>query len=221
MEGATGWGDWLTVGVIGALVGAGELIARYRDHPLRGLRTVPAALYLGLNIAAAMATLWLVRAFDVTFGVDANGGPAVHVVQVLASGFAAMAVLRTSVFNVPTPDGDVGIGPQALLSAISSASDRAIDRKRALDRAKIVNEVMPSVSFPNASTSLPAYCFQLMQNTSADEEATVAAILKQLTANEELPANVKSRILGLVLLTIVGEKVLTRAVSDLHEVLSD
>ena len=175
--------------------------------------------YLGLNVAAAVVTLWVVRSFEITFGVPADQAPELRLVQVLGSGFSAMALLRSAIFIVRVGERDIGIGPQALLTVMSTASDRAVDRRRASDRVRIMSEVMPRIAFDRAATALPAYCFQLMQNTSGEEEARVGALVRELQGNPDLPPQLKSRILGLVLLTIVGEDVLRAAVDDLGEIL--
>ena len=43
--------DYVAVALFGALVGTGELVARYRDAPERAVRSVPAFLYVGVNLS--------------------------------------------------------------------------------------------------------------------------------------------------------------------------
>ena len=49
--------EWFTDAVFGALVGAGELVTRYRDAPLHSLRSLPAILYIVLSAASVGAML--------------------------------------------------------------------------------------------------------------------------------------------------------------------
>jgi hypothetical protein len=90
--------DLIVVGGIGAFVGTGELISRYRDAPARALRCPPALLYIAVNSAAACAAYGLVDAFDLTFGA-APGSPT-RWTRVLVAGFGAMALFRSSLFTV-------------------------------------------------------------------------------------------------------------------------
>ena len=64
------WWEWLTVSIIGGGVGAGELIARYRDAPSRALGTIPAWIYIALNIAASIAAFGLIIGFGWDLGAD-------------------------------------------------------------------------------------------------------------------------------------------------------
>jgi hypothetical protein len=46
------WLDWAAVAALGAIVGASELVSRYRDAPEAALRTWPAVCYVAINAAA-------------------------------------------------------------------------------------------------------------------------------------------------------------------------
>ena len=48
--------EWLLVALFGALVGASELINRYKDAPFPALQSKPAIFYILLNAAAAAGT---------------------------------------------------------------------------------------------------------------------------------------------------------------------
>ena len=106
--------EWVTVAVFGALVGTGELANRYRDAPLQSLRSLPAILYIVLNVAASVGALALIHTFGWTFGVsgEASAG-AVRWTQVMAAGFGAMALFRTALFTVRAGAGISGSDPSA------------------------------------------------------------------------------------------------------------
>lgn len=55
-----------------------------------------------------------------------------------------------------------------------------------------------------------------MQNVSADEQATLASEIAQLSNNSTMSDTVKAHALGLALMNIVGEKVLLAAVTALE-----
>lgn len=207
-------GPFLGAASVAALVGTGELAARYRDAPKDVLSSWPAILYVGLNALAGAVALWVIDAFGWTFGAD---GAALPVVKTAAAGLGAMAVLRSALFTVRVRDVDVEAGPHALLNVILGTVDRAVDRKRAHRRSMVVQEIMASVDFDKARDALPSDCLALMQNVTEDEQKAVANEVARLESAVHLSATVKSRNLGLVLLNVVGETVLRASVDALSD----
>jgi hypothetical protein len=200
---------------IGAMVGIGELVSRYRDAPERALWTVSAMLYVVINAAASCLALYLIWRFQVA----ATGDPLrVIITQTLMAGFGAMAFFRTSLFIVRVGEQDVAIGPVAFLQVMLSATDRAVDRSRAEARAENVTDTMAGVSFDRAYEALPAFCFLLMQNVSIIEQKTAGDAIKALKTST-IDNETKAKNLGLLLLNVVGAKVLKSAVDELaHEI---
>src|SRR5581483_6679602 len=89
--------SWFGVGFFGMLVGTGELVSRYRDEPGEAVFSKSGAFYIGINVLAAIFALALMRAFDVTFGLDPLAQTtALRWTEVLAAGFSAMAFFRCS-----------------------------------------------------------------------------------------------------------------------------
>jgi uncharacterized protein YjdB len=202
---------YVTVCYIGAAVGVGEIVSRYRDAPDRALSTTPALLYILVNAAASIAALYFANAFDTPKYANVHQQT---IVRVLLAGFGAMAFFRTSLFIARIGDQDIAIGPVAFLQVILNATDRAVDRERADARAQTVQECMSGVSFDAAQTALPAFCLALMQNLSADEQKALGQAIKDLQG-AQMDAETKAKNLGLVLLNVVGDKVLRSAVNDL------
>src|ERR1700733_14296588 len=132
--------DWFAVAALGALVGASELVSRYRDAPEKALRTVPAVFYVAINIAASVVALGLIQANHwlsqlSRWNLD------------LTAGVSAMAFFRTSLFIVRVGDRDVGVGPAGFLQIYLSAADRSVDRIRAQRRSETVGKIMEGVDF--------------------------------------------------------------------------
>lgn len=73
---------------------------------------------------------------------------------------------------------------------------------------------MDKVLFKKAQVALPAYCFALMQNVSAEEQATFGRQIAQLST-ADMTDEVKTLTLGLALMNVVGDAVLTAAVQSL------
>jgi 4-amino-4-deoxy-L-arabinose transferase-like glycosyltransferase len=206
--------DYAAVALIGALVGLGELVSRYRDAPGRALRNNAAVLYVGVNAAAAIAALGLTQAFGWTFGAD--GGAELRWTRVLVAGFGAMAIFRSALFVVRAGEQDVGVGPSGFLQVVLTAADRAVDRNRAGARAGEVSRAMAGVSFEKASEALPSYCLALMQNASEDEKVALANQVR-LLRDSTMEDRAKSLALGLALMNVVGRGVLEAAVASLRE----
>lgn len=205
---------FIAAGYIGAMVGIGEIVARYRDAPDRALRTISAGLYIVINAVASVVAMYAVWTFNLALGPT---GPRTMFQQIFLAGFGAMALFRTSVFTVRVADHDIGIGPVAFLQVILGATDRAVDRIRADARAAAISTSMAGVSFTRAQAALPAFCLALMQNVPADEQNAVATSTKALIGSKELDDETKVRNLGLALMNVVGDKVLQTAVTHLAQ----
>ena len=207
--------DYVVVAALGLLVGAGELVSRYKDAPAGALRTGAATFYMALNVAAAIVALALIRIFDWKFGVAA-GGAALRWTQVGVAGTGAMALLRTSLFTVHAGDRDLGVGPGTFLQIFREAADRAVDRLQARARSDTVSKLMDGISYDKASHGLTTYCLALMQNVPDDEELALDKSLTLLNS-ADIDLAIKVRILGLNLMNVVGPSVLTAAVASLRD----
>jgi hypothetical protein len=206
----------VAVALLGFLVGAAELISRYRDSPGRALTRVPALVYIMVNVGAAVAALGLIRAYGLDILAPGPAGHARRWSEVLAAGLGALAVLRLSFFTLRAGDTDVPIGPAAFLQVILDAADRSVDRLTAAERDLLVGRIMRGVSFEKASAALPAYCLALMQNLSADEQADLARQVNALRG-AQFDDGIKALTLGLTLLNLVGAAVLASAVESLGD----
>lgn len=211
---------YLLVAGLGGLVGSGELVSRYPDSPRSALTTAPGFFYVFVNAVAAVAAL-LIGAVLAKESIDSTVFPPAFPTDdllnlILVSGFGSLAFFRAKVITLRVGDSDVGVGPSFVLEIILRAADRAVDRKRAEPRARIVSEIMSPVSFEEAKVVLPTYCFAIMQNVSVEEQQRVALEIEALSG-ADMPDRVKALNLGLLLLNIVGEDVLRIAVNNLQQ----
>ena len=71
-----------------------------------------------------------------------------------------------------------------------------------------------------ASVALPAYCFALLQNLSQTEQEVFARRVT-LLRSASLSPRVKAYLLGLSLLNLVGEEILTTGVDNLGDEIKD
>ena len=204
--------DSAIVFFVGALVGLGELVARYRDNPWRAIRTLPALTYIGINGLASLFALMTLLTFGWT--PDQTATPeAIRLLRVLAAGFGAMALFRTSLFVVRVGTTDVGVGPVAFLQILLAATDRGVDRKRASDRAEKVVRIMGDLDFSTAFNALPPFAIMLMQNLTLEDKNAIGDQVKALAAPASaVPNQTRVLNLGLMLMNYVGEEVLEDAV---------
>lgn len=206
--------DYLLVAVFGGLVGSTELLSRYRDAPFRVIFSKYSIAYILLNIIAAMLALWMLRLFGVNFGLDAPADvDKLRWVQILAAGFGAMLLFRSSVFVIRVGEQDMSIGPNSVLEVLLSVLDREVDRERAQKRADVVASVMKDVSFRKASDELPVVAFALMQNLPREDQDAIANKVLQLGQSRDLSDAARAYALGLTLMDYVGERVLGSSVT--------
>jgi hypothetical protein len=203
---------YAAVALFGILVGMTELISRYRDKPTAPLGTVPGLIYIATNAIASIAALWVLQRQNVNF--DFGGKLPPELGQVLLAGFGTMFLFRSALFVVRVGDSDVAIGPAAVLQIILNAADRACDRLRAGPRSEHVYKIMRGVSFERARIALPLHCLGLMQNVSIAEQTQLMQTIDAL-ASKSMSDEVKAYNLGLLMMNVVGEDVLERAVGVL------
>jgi hypothetical protein len=207
--------DYVVVAGLGVLVGAGELISRYRDAPAGALRNWPAFFYILMNAVASAVALFVVRTFNWTFGMT-SGVETVRWTQVGVAGTGAMALFRTSLFTVHAGDRDIPVGPASFLQVFRDAADRAVDRVRARERSNTVADLMKGIDYPKAFEGLPPYCLALMQNVSDEDQVALTKSLALLDQDKTIDPAIKVRILGLHLMNLVGPAVLKAAVDSLR-----
>jgi len=202
------WLDWAVAAMLGGLVGASELVSRYKDEPGAAINSWPAVFYVAINGAASAGALGLIHA-NGWFGTA-------RWTQILMAGVSAMAFFRSSLFVVRAGDRDVGVGPSGFLQIFLGAADRAVDRQRAAARSHAVAKVMKDVDFTKAVKALPPFCLALMQNVSPEDQDLLKRALEALGKGESEPS-VKALLLGIELINVVGVDVLRQAVESLGD----
>lgn len=191
---------------IGLLVGATEMISRYRDDPFAPLVSVPGAFYVLINGGAAALAYYLLKVL---------GAPLKEPMLTLVAGLGAMAVFRSGLFTTRVGNTNVAVGPNLVLQAVLAALDRIYDRQRAVPRSEAVVDIMRGLSFDQVADALPTLCFDLMQNVSAAEVAQVSTQKRELAASTTMSGESKVLSLGLALFNVVGEGPLRAAVGAL------
>jgi mRNA-degrading endonuclease toxin of MazEF toxin-antitoxin module len=206
-------GPYLVAAALGALVGATELISRYRDRPASLIRVVSTWAYVLINAGAGAAALLLMHIFGWDFGAAAGERGAI---QVLVASFGSMALFRSALFTVRIHDQDVPVGPSTLLTALLAAADRGVDRMVAQTRSAKSREIMMHVSFKKSQLALPTLCLALLQNVSAEDQRDLRTAVDAL-AGSDMTDTQKALNLGLLLMNVAGPDVVSAAVRTLRD----
>jgi hypothetical protein len=206
-------GPYLIVAALGGLVGATELISRYRDRPASLIKVLSTWAYVLINAAAGATALLLMHIFGWDFGAAPGSRGAL---QVMVSGFGSMALFRSALFTVRIHDQDVAVGPSTLLTALLAAADRGVDRMVAQNRSTKAREIMVHVSFAKSQLALPTLCLALLQNVSAEDQRDLRTAVDALAASPMTDTQ-KALNLGLLLMNVAGPEVVSAAVKTLRD----
>lgn len=216
------WG-YFAAAAIGVIVGAAELISRHTDRPLRSLAVGWGLFYLILNATfsiLAMFVLDVLRPDWIEWPPIATEmlavGSAPWLAAVAAAGFGAAAVFRSGIMKVRGAEGEVTVGPGAVVDVFLRMTDDAVDRTLGIWRISFVGGAMQNVDFNVAKTVLPPYCFAALRRLDAAQQADFA---RQLASLDTAAADnaTKSELLGLSLVTLVGPDILKMAVIGLGD----
>src|SRR5690348_11740510 len=96
---AASWGI-VVAGLIGMLVAYAELLARYRDDPVRAVISWPAFSYALVNGAAGLLAAWWISSFFPSIVTDAGARSVDGAKLAVIAGFGALAVMRTSLLKL-------------------------------------------------------------------------------------------------------------------------
>ena len=207
---------YLAVAVIGALVGAVELIARYRDEPWQVATSPPGIAFIALNAAAAFVALFLLEHFRTTLAAPTDG-----FVRVLIAGFGAMLILRSKLLTLKQPGGtDVEVGPAFVVDSLLSAVNRDVDRRRAgrrIDLVAAMTERFSEHQFNDVAPHLAAAVLAF-QNMDAEDRKALADRVNNLTSGteRELHDRVRFTMVGYDYLTAFGEAAFATAFDALY-----
>ena len=210
-----GW-YMLLSGMLGASVGTSELVSRYRDEPTQALRSAPALTYLALNALVSVCVYGLLTRYARTLLPALVNDP---LMRSITAGFGAMAVLRSKFFTLRTEKGeDIGVGPDAAISAFLSAADRGVDRTRAKRRLDLVFKSasrVPDYSYVKDFVKVSLLSFQ---NLNESEKQNINNKIDEIynEHNKNYPSDeLKLQAMCYAVLIIVGEYNFNRLINNL------
>lgn len=209
-------GGWLLLSIaFGLLVGAAELLGRYRDEPQLAAASIPGVAYMMLNgLISGLAYGLLVYYQDKIF-VGLRNDP---LLTSIIAGFGSMFVMRSKLLSFKTEGGETfAFGPDAVLSTFLRSVDRRIDRNRSGPRQALVYESVKTLKNPARAldfiqASLPSY-----QNLSDAEKGTLSDIIQKVKGEADLPPQLKLMAVSFGLLNVAGENNFNSLMKQLKE----
>ena len=205
---------------IGISVGLTELLSRYKDAPWAASTSMAGLIYLAFNGFVSFVTLYLIRVvFPISEMVAGNPPSDIKTLAThcLLAGFGSMALLRSSIFTIQIGGKDVPIGLAAVIDIFRNTMDRDVARVRVGPRAQQVRDIMSDVSFVRAYEALSSISFALLQNVSAEEQASLRQQIDALANQTGRSDQDKALELGLILADAVGFPALNTAKDTLGD----
>ena len=196
---------------IGCLTGLAEILPRYRDEPLKAAGSRAGFFYWAFNgVISYLAFLIVFAFFADRFGlIEAGKFNHVALLKVSAlTGFGAMALARSKLFQVSLPNGQqVSAGPAHVLDVLFNMTDGYIAKYRMTKRVALVEKHFKDVDFEKLRHRMLTLAQRAHQSVSVADQVELGRVMA-LIAAEQMPSNEKSLRAGYVLLDHVGERFL-------------
>lgn len=207
--------DWVLATVIGTGTALVELLSRYRDEPFKVIATSQFAwVYLLLNALLALGAHGVLLDSSYAPIADAAEVPSGRAALGMIAGLAAAVVLRSKVFTARIGDEQVSIGPGYVVDQLLSIIDAQIDRRRALERVRIVVDVMTGRDFEGSKQHASTMVTGSRQSLSLQDQKDLANQMREII-DRQIPDQEKSYALGFVLLDFMGEEFLREVATNL------
>ena len=203
--------------LVGVVVGAVEILQRYRDAPFRAACNVWGIAYVVLNAAVSYGAFWVLYHWGGSAASDASGETdPLHLLGLSAgAGFGGAALIRARLATVRLPSGqEFGFGPVIVIETLLSVVDRQLDRQLAAERYHTVHKLMKGIDFDRAKERLPKELLLAMQSVPEVEAAQLARPIDEMDRMDDLSSQDKSYLLGYYLLDLVGKDFLASVLED-------
>jgi hypothetical protein len=204
----------------GALVGATEILSRYRDEQVKAILSPDGLLYVLFNGAVSTFALILIFRFENSVpGLSFFKGNSLT--AAIAAGFGSTAIMRTRIAVIKGTDNkDVSIGPDIVINLLLSMIDRRIDRWRAARRQEIIATHFPQLkalgSIDQASQYLMSSLLSFQNLSDSEKQQFSDTVDRNKKGGSDV--NVQFQALGFLFLTVVGEENFASALAKAKEI---
>ncbi|MCP4545783.1 MAG: hypothetical protein GY835_04870 [bacterium] len=186
---------------LGVLVAAGELVSRYRDEPGKALGNWPGFGYMAFNAGIGVIAYLIVCHIPDPSGEGSILG---QLGSALVGGLGGITIMRAKFFTIRIGDVRKSIGPGNLIDTLLDYFDRQIDRQRALDRFRLVRELMKDIDFYKAAHYAKVQIAGALQNPSVADREKMGVRFREI-ADGDFPMREKAHALGFLILDLMGE----------------
>ena len=203
--------------LVGAVVGAVEILQRYRDAPFRALFSGWGIGYMLLNAAVSYGTFWVLYHWVGTppSAAGEHNDPLHLLIVAAGAGFGGTTLIRARLATIRLPGGqEVGIGPAIVIETLLAEVVRQLDRQLGVERCRTVHRLMNGIDFDRAKKRLPKELFLALHSVPAEEAARLSKRIDEIDRMDHLSSQAKSCELGYYLLDLVGEKLLASVLED-------
>jgi hypothetical protein len=201
----------------GVLVGASEIIARYRDEPGAALLSLPGLIYLLINGSISAAALSLLRYYHASVLPALNDD---QLMMSIVAGFGAMVVMRSKLFSFKTAgDEEFAVGPDAVITIFLRSVDRAIDRWRSVSRQRLVFRSTQNIAYSIRVADFFKGSLAAYQNLSNDEKSELSKVIDAVEKQPGLDPQLKLMAMAFGFLNISGEGNFSELMADLKSFL--
>jgi len=193
----------LTV-IFGAMVGASEIISRYRDEPYRAIFSPPGRIYMLLNGLISLAAYLLLVKYRSSvlpaLGTD-------NILTSVVAGFGAMMFMRSKLFNFRTEGGETfSVGPDAVLTTFLSSVNRRVDRFLSAIRQEMVYQEAVTILKPKDASKFLEIYLTAYQNIPDEEKNLLADDIKAVLDRTDLDDQLKLMAISFGFMNIGGYK---------------
>lgn len=188
--------------VLAAATAFVELLSRYRDEPFRAVFGSPFSLaHVAVNAAGGLL------AYGVLTGATPHADDGVRLRSAFTAGLGAAVVLRARAFSARVDGADIAVGPGFVVDQLLTILDRQIDRRRALERTRLVRRRLDGVDFAWAAQHAETIVGESLQNLRKEEWSRFLEELGRIQARSAPPQE-KAYALGFLILDFAGEAML-------------
>lgn len=202
--------------LIGAFVGFGELLNRFRNGKLI-FRSWTGYVYLLINGGASVLTYSLMDYYNLWFDGFTSKEPG----RIIFCGLSAMFFLRSSFFVYKPKDSEpINIGLASFIQIFLDYAERSFDRLQSIQLLTRVRVVMRNVDFEKAEKDIATICLTLMKDVSSEEQIKLAEEIKKLSTSGLKFAETRSLAMGILVSEIAGADLLEEAVETIRNKIS-
>lgn len=196
--------QFILAGMLGAILGVSELLAKYTDAPLSALKNLAALFYIIFNACLSMLAIYLISGADISVP-QAVGDNAKYLAEIIAAGAGAAAILRIGV-SIQVSGETVNVTLMKLVQPILDAALAELSRAQAIRQAEQINLLMPAIPLDSATKDLPALCAALVPEMSAEEKQAFEKEISDVNS-EDIQEDTKKKKIGVILLRKYGRDV--------------